>query len=157
LVAILVGSMLVSTLQDPTFSLADDTLSLKCFYGTRIGKTQIEGISLYEHLLTLRAKTNGSSFLGAHKGNFTSDELGPILVCVKENCAPWICIMRRGDKSVFICLSTRHRGSIRMGGLAVNKHDASFDLLYRITVFGVNIEPVRVLITVGFTYYSHTL
>lgn len=103
-VLIFVFTIFSSTSNSPEIAIKDDLLKIGGMYGTDIAKSDIIEVSLIKQPVYFSAKTNGSAVSGAYKGNFTSEQYGPVLVFAKESSLPWICILRKEDKTVLISL-----------------------------------------------------
>ncbi len=103
-ILIFVSTLFLSTLSNPKITLTEDYIKIDGMYGTDIAKSDIIEVSLINQPVSFSAKTNGSAISGAYKGYFTSENYGPVLVFAKESSIPWICILRKDDKTVLLSL-----------------------------------------------------
>ncbi len=100
------ATMYTATIRSPRITMSDDTMVIRGMYGTKIQKSDISELMLLQEPVSFTAKTNGSAVFDSYKGNFTSEQYGPVLVYAKKSSQPWLFIQRSKGKPVLISLKT---------------------------------------------------
>jgi hypothetical protein len=92
--------LMVISMRPTRVGILDEGLKIYGMYGDTYTWEEIEEAKTLEELPTIKRRTNGAS-VGPHlKGNFTTEEMGPVRLHVKKGNLPYIYI--KTDKRVII-------------------------------------------------------